>query len=125
MARSSELAHNRGNPHRLGRLHSAKSRERKRCVGALYRHLDRLPPIGYEISSDGYVAQGGAEASWLATTLKVKAVARLDVGKADMATGVISGRGKYASMSVHRARNCDHKLTTLWMGGGIHSDRPA
>jgi len=71
------------------------------------------------------VAQGGAEASWLATTLKVKAVARLDVGKADMATGVISGRGKYASMSVHRARNCDHKLTTLWMGGGIHSDRPA
>jgi len=71
------------------------------------------------------VAQGGAEASRLSTTLKVKAVALLDVGKGDMATGVISGRGKYASMSVHRARNCDHKLTTPWMGGGIHSGRPA
>jgi len=93
MAKFSDLAHNRGNPQRLGRLRSVKGRERKRCVGALYRHIDRPPPIGYGISSDGYVAQGGAEASRLATTLKVKAVARLDVGKGDMATGMISGRG--------------------------------
>jgi len=42
-----------------------------------------------------------------------------------MATGVMSGRGKYASMSVHRARKSDHKLTTPWMGGGIHSGRSA